>query len=172
MLRVFLARIADLVLRRQREDRLRAEVETHLAFLTDEYVSRGMSQADARLAARRRFGGVEQMKERYRDQRGLPFVEVLLQDVRFACRLMRKSPAFSLTAAGSLALSIGALTLTFSTVNTLVFRPLPIADPISPAEPVLVLAIVGLLAVIALLSCAGPVRRSLSVDPLAALREE
>ena len=81
------------------------------------------------LAARKSFGGVDQIKERYRDQRGLPFVDMLIQDVRFAVRLMRKNAAFSLTAAGSLALSIGALTLAFSAVNAIVFKPLPIADP-------------------------------------------
>ena len=94
-------------------------------------MARGLSREDATLAARKSFGGVDQIKERYRDQRGLPLLDVLLQDVRFSFRLMRKNAVFSLTAAGSLALSIGALTLAFTAVNAIVFKPLPIADPAS-----------------------------------------
>ena len=128
-MRRFLSRLLDVVLGRAREQRLTDEVQSHLDLLTDEHMARGLSREDAVLAARKSFGGVEQIKERYRDQRGLPFLEVLIQDVRFAVRLMRKNAAFSLTAAGSLALSIGALTMAFSIVNAFVFKPLPIRDP-------------------------------------------
>ncbi|HYE87023.1 MAG TPA: ABC transporter permease [Vicinamibacterales bacterium] len=130
-MRTWLSRIVDVVLRRSREARLDAEVETHLALLADEHVRRGLSPADAHLAARKAFGGVDQMKERYRDQRGLPFFDTLAQDVKFSIRLMRKNTVFSLTAAGSLALSIAALTMAFSIVNAFVFKPLPIRDPAS-----------------------------------------
>jgi predicted permease len=128
-MRAFLSRVLDFALRRRRDDRLSEEVQAHLDLLADDYVARGLSPADARLAARKAFGGVDQMQERYRDQRGLPFVDVFVQDVRFAFRLMRKSPSFSLTAIGSLALSMGALTLAFSAVNAVVLKPLPIRDP-------------------------------------------
>jgi predicted permease len=128
-MRTFLSRLLDFVLRRRREDRLTEEVQAHLDLLTDEYAARGLSVADAKLAARRNFGGVDQVKGRYRDQRGLPVLDALAQDVRFAFRLMQKSPGFSLTAVGSLALSIGALTLAFSAVNALVLKPLPIREP-------------------------------------------
>ena len=128
-MRTFILRLLDVVRRRPRELRLDDEVQSHLDFLTDEFVAKGLPRTEARLAAQKAFGGVDQMKERYRDQRGLPIVEVLAQDLRFAARLMRKTPAFSITAAGSLALSIGALTLAFSVVNALVLKPLPIADP-------------------------------------------
>jgi predicted permease len=128
-MRTWLSRLADLVLRRSREERLDAEVEAHLELLADEYVTRGLSPEAARLAARKEFGGVDQIKERYRDQRGLPFFDTLAQDVRFSVRLMRKNALFSFTAAGSLALSIGALTMAFSIVNAFVFKPLPIRDP-------------------------------------------
>ena len=74
------------------------------------------------------FGGVDQIKERYRDQRGLPFFDTLSQDLKFGARLMRKDPVFAITAAGSLALSIAALTMAFSIVHAFVFRSLPIAD--------------------------------------------
>jgi predicted permease len=128
-MRAWLSRLADVFLRRRRDARLDDEVRVHLELLTDEFVARGMTREDARLAARRRFGGVDQIKERYRDQRGLPLLDWLMQDVRFAFRLMRKHALFSATAAGSLALSIGALTLAFSAVNAIVLKPLPIADP-------------------------------------------
>ena len=125
----WLSRLVDMFLRRRRDARLDDEVRLHLELLADEFVAKGMSPGDARLAARRQFGGVEQVKERYRDQRGLPLLDWLLQDVRFAFRLMRKHAMFSFTAAGSLALSIGALTLAFSAVHAIVFRPLPISEP-------------------------------------------
>jgi predicted permease len=128
-MRAWMSRLADLFLSRRRDARLDDEVRTHLDLLTDEFVGKGMTRDEARLAARRQFGGVDQVKERYRDQRGLPLVDWLMQDVRFAFRLMRKNALFSMTAAGSLALSIGALTLVFSAVNAIVFKPLPIADP-------------------------------------------
>ncbi|HET9372966.1 MAG TPA: permease prefix domain 1-containing protein, partial [Vicinamibacterales bacterium] len=131
MLRTAWSRLLELVTRDRRDRRLDAEIQSHLDLLVDEHMARGLSRDDAILAARRRFGGVDQIKERYRDQRGLPFLEVLIQDVRFASRLMRKHAAFSLTAAGSLALSIGALTMAFSIVNAFVFKPLPIRDPSS-----------------------------------------
>jgi predicted permease len=75
------------------------------------------------------LGGMNQGKESYRGQRGLPSLDVLLQDVRFALRLMRKHLLFSLTAAGSLAVSLGALTMAFSAVYAVALKPLPIADP-------------------------------------------
>ncbi len=128
-MRPFLSRLLDFVFRRSREQRLADEVQSHLELLIDEHMATGMSRDEAVLAARKSFGGVDQITERYRDQRGLPFFEMLIQDVRFALRLMRKNAMFSLTAAGSLALSIGALTIAYSAVNAIVFKPLPIADP-------------------------------------------
>ena len=127
-MRTFLSRAFDIVLRRSREKRLDDEIRAHLELLTDEYLARGLSRQDAALAARKAFGGVDQMKERYRDERGLPFLDTLAQDLTFSARLMRKHPLFSITAAGSLALSIAALTMAFSIVNAFVFKPLPIAD--------------------------------------------
>ena len=129
MLRTAWSRLLELFIRTRRERRLDAEIQAHLDLLIDEHMAKGMSRDDAVLAARKSFGGVDQIKERYRDQRGLPLLDWLLQDVRFAFRLMRKNPLFSITAAGSLALSIAALTLAFSAVNAIVLKPLPIADP-------------------------------------------
>lgn len=128
-MRTILSRLVDFVLRRRREDRLTEEIQAHLDLMADDYVAQGMSTADARFAARKAFGGVDQIKERYRDERGWPLFDTLAQDLRFAVRLMLKAPVFTLTAAGSLAFSIGALTLAYSAVNAIVFKSLPIADP-------------------------------------------
>jgi hypothetical protein len=73
-LRVLLSRFLDVLFRTRRDDRLAEEIETHLNALADEYISRGMTPIEARQAARRAFGGVDQVKAAYRDQRGLPFV--------------------------------------------------------------------------------------------------
>jgi predicted permease len=128
-MRTIWLRLLEFFNRERRERRLAEEIQSHLDLLTEEHMARGLSRNDAVLAARKNFGGVDQIKARYRDQRGLPLLEVLLQDLRFSVRLMRKNAAFSFTAAASLALSIGALTLAFTIVNALVFKPLPIADP-------------------------------------------
>ncbi len=127
-MRTWFSRVLDVVLRRSRDERLEDEIRAHLEMLADHFAAKGLSPRDARLAARKAFGGVDQIKERYRDQRGLPFFDTLSQDLKFGARLMRKDPVFAITAAGSLALSIAALTMAFSIVHAFVFRALPIAD--------------------------------------------
>ena len=77
-----------------------------------------MTEAEARTAALRAFGGVTQHREAYRMQRGLPWVEQMARDVRFALRQLRKAPGFTLTAILTLALGIGAATSVFSVVDT------------------------------------------------------
>lgn len=97
-MRTFISRMLDVIVRRRREDRLSEEIQAHLDLLVDEHVANGLSPDDARLAARKAFGGVDQAKMRYREQRGLPGVDALLQDVRFAVRVLTRDRAFALTA--------------------------------------------------------------------------
>src|SRR5437870_3853575 len=118
------------VFRKQRLDReLDEELRSHLQMLVDEYLRRGMSLAEARHAALRSFGGVGQVAEAYRDQRGLPALDNFVRDVRYAGRTLARSPGFALSASGILALGIAASTTTFSLANAVLFRPLPFPDP-------------------------------------------
>ncbi len=128
-LRVLVSRLLDFFVKGRRERRLEEEISLHLELLAEENRKRGMSEREARAAARRSFGGVEQVKEVYREQRGVPFVEKLVQDLRFAFRLLKKERGFTVAAVLSLALGIGANNTVFTIVNVMVLRGLPHDDP-------------------------------------------
>src|SRR5215216_45595 len=105
------------------------EIASHLAEATEEYVRQGLSLEEARRAAQRSFGGVPQTKEVYRQVRSFTWLEELPRDLRYATRTLRKSRAFTTTAAATLALAIGTNTAMFSVLNAILLRPLPYRSP-------------------------------------------
>jgi predicted permease len=107
---------------------LDAEMASHLEMAVEENIQRGMSPEEARRQALVRFGGVEQAKQKHRETRGLPFLEILLQDVRFTFRSLRRDRVFTTVAVLILGLGIGANVAVFSVVNTILLRPLPFPD--------------------------------------------
>jgi len=113
----------------QDEEILRAEIEEHIAMQTAENLRAGLSPIEARRQALLKFGDVEAIKEIYRDQKGLPFVETLMCDTRHALRRMRKAPAFTAAVIVTLALGIGANTAIFGVIDSILIRPLAYPHP-------------------------------------------
>ncbi|MGA7413641.1 MAG: ABC transporter permease [Bryobacteraceae bacterium] len=128
-LRRFAKRLGAWARRERDEERLRAEIEEHLAHLTAENLRAGLSPVEARRQAVLKFGAIEAMKEEYRDQRGLPFVETLVQDTRMALRRLRNAPAFTITTIMTLALGIGATTSIFTLVHAVLLKSLAVSNP-------------------------------------------
>jgi putative ABC transport system permease protein len=118
-----------LLRRSQAESELDEELRYHIEQQTEQNIRLGMDPEEARIAARKAFGGVEQAKERSRDARGARWIEDLWQDLRFGARLLMKKPGFTIVAVLTLALGIGANTVLFSLVNIIVFRPWPYRNP-------------------------------------------
>jgi len=128
-LRRFFKRLSSWATARKDEERLRAEIEAHIALQTDENIRAGLSVEEARREAVWKFGPVEAVKESSREHRGLPSIETLIQDTRYALRRLRMAPAFTIATVLTLALGIGATTSIFTLVHAVLLKSLPVANP-------------------------------------------
>src|SRR5215470_5168855 len=126
-LRAWFVRLKGVVLKGDRD--FAEELESHLQLHIDDNIRAGMSPQEARRVAVMKLGGVDQAKEAYRDRATIPFLESVLQDLRFTLRQLRKNPAFTLTAIVMVALGIGASVAIFAFVDAALIKPLPYQNP-------------------------------------------
>ncbi len=129
LIRTLFSRLASLLRRQELEEELDEELRAHIDMAVGDNLRSGMSEQAARAAALRQFGGLAQIKEAYRVQQGIPFLETMMQDVRYALRRLAKSPGFTFTVLLTLALGVGANTGIFTLLNAVLLKSLPVPDP-------------------------------------------
>jgi len=128
-LRRFLIRLSNFATRRSADQRLQDEIAEHLALQIEENLSAGMAPAEARRQARLKLGAAEAIREDHHAEQSLPFVENLFQDLRFAVRMLLRSPGFSLIVIATIALGVGATTAIYSVIDATLLHPLPYPHP-------------------------------------------
>ncbi|HEX3968541.1 MAG TPA: ABC transporter permease [Edaphobacter sp.] len=121
-------RIVSFFHKQQRDSDLEAELQSHLDLAIEENISHGMSPEQARRRALVRFGGIQQAREHQREARGLPWLDILLHDLRYTLRTLRRDSGFTTISILILALGIGANIIVFSVVDTILLRPLPFPE--------------------------------------------
>jgi predicted permease len=128
-MRQFVTRLCGFFRKAALDRQLEQELQFHLDMEAEQNRGRGMTEEDAASAARRAFGGLAQIKEIYREQRGLQMLETLLKDLQYGFRMIRRSPGFTTIAVLSLALGIGANTAIFTLIDAVMLRSLPVQAP-------------------------------------------
>src|SRR5579859_5223522 len=128
-LRRSLIRLSNLATGRSADQRLQDEIAEHLAFQVEENMRAGMSPAEARRQAALKLGAAEAIREHHHAEHSIPFIENLLFDLRYAVRMLLRSPGFSLIAIATIALGIGATTAIYSVIDATLLHPLPYPQP-------------------------------------------
>lgn len=124
-----LSRMKNFLFGKKNEDRLQEELREHLFLQEEEFVRSGMPLAEARRQARLKLGSLETTREGYHKEAGLPFLETLFFDLRYAFRVLKKAPSFTLVAFLTLMLGIGANIIVFGLLNGVVLQPLAVSNP-------------------------------------------
>jgi predicted permease len=129
LLRRFFIRLSNLATGRRADQRLQEEIAEHLAFQTEENLRAGMSPAEARRQAAVKLGAAQAIREDHHAEQSLPFIENLFFDLRYAVRMLLRSPGFSFIAIATMALGIGATTAIYSVIDATLLHPLPYPNP-------------------------------------------
>ena len=128
-LRRFFARLSNFAAGRRADQRLQEEIAEHLAFQTDENLRRGMSPAEARRQAVLKLGAAAAIREDHHAEHSLPFIENLSFDLKYAVRMLLRSPGFAFIAIATMALGVGATTAIYSVIDATLLHPLPYPNP-------------------------------------------